>query len=105
MSTQAYFNFASRTKILAYIVRRMSSRRRPESSVKHKRLCEEYEAKRNWPTEKTVHKEIQEPMVKLQNFMHWLKGVNSKLEKPSIFFIKQLEFDQFQNYQIERVTN
>ncbi|VDK78313.1 unnamed protein product [Litomosoides sigmodontis] len=45
---------------LSYIMRRMSSRRRPESSVKHKRLCEEHEAKRNWPTGKTTHKEIQE---------------------------------------------
>lgn len=52
-------------KISAYIMRRVSSRRRPESSVKHKRLCEEDEAKREWSVEKTVDKNIHELKVKL----------------------------------------
>ncbi|OZC09480.1 hypothetical protein X798_03437 [Onchocerca flexuosa] len=44
---------------LSYIVRRMSSRRQPESKVKHKRLCEENEAKCDWSTRTTVEKDIQ----------------------------------------------
>lgn len=50
-------------------MRRMSSRRRPESNVKHKRLCEEDEAKREWSTRTTADKETQEPKVKLQSSM------------------------------------
>ncbi|EJW86821.1 hypothetical protein WUBG_02267 [Wuchereria bancrofti] len=45
---------------LSYIMRRMSSRRRPESGVKHERLCEEDEAKSDWSTRTTVDKENQE---------------------------------------------
>ncbi|KAK6101483.1 Major Facilitator Superfamily protein [Brugia pahangi] len=44
---------------LSYIMRRMSSRRRPESGVKHERLCEEDEAKSGWSTRATVDKENQ----------------------------------------------
>ncbi|VIO91367.1 Uncharacterized protein BM_BM4991 [Brugia malayi] len=44
---------------LSYIMRRMSSRRRPESGVKHERLCEENEAKSGWSTRATVDNENQ----------------------------------------------
>lgn len=40
-------------------MRRMSSRRRPESGVKHERLCEENEAKSGWSTRATVDNENQ----------------------------------------------
>ncbi|MCP9259616.1 Vesicular glutamate transporter 1 [Dirofilaria immitis] len=54
---------------LSYIVRRMSSRRRPESSVKHKRLCEENEVKRDRSTRTITDKDIQRK-IRCNSFRH-----------------------------------